>query len=346
MIEQELFGHTHDGREVLRYTMTNSSGMSVSVLDRGCCIQQILVPDKTGTLRDVVLGYPDLAGYEATTAYVGALVGRNANRLGGAYLEIDGKRFELTANEGKNQLHGGLCGFDQKLFSCVADDEENRLRFSLISLDGEEGFPGNLQLNVTYTLTEENALVLEYTAFADQDTVINLTNHSYFNLNGHGSVLNHKLRLLASQYTEQGEQMLATGKILPVAGSPLDFTSEKALGEQIDTDCPQLVLAGGYDHNFILDKAPGTLAAVAMLTGDESGIRMVCATSCPCLQLYTANFLAGGPAGKAGIPYQDREAVCLETQQYPNAMNCPNFPKPIVQAGDCWQETTIYQFGV
>lgn len=348
MIEKELFGYTATGEPVARYLMTNARGMTVCVLDRGAVLQSILVPDQSGELVDVVLGYDTVEGYEKAEGYLGALIGRNANRLGGAFLQLDDTRIQLTANEGPNQLHGGVHGFNEKMFSAIGEEDSNTLTLTCTSPDGEEGFPGNLHLTATYTLTDENALFLDYEAESDQDTVVNITNHSYFNLNGEGSgsAEGHTLRILASNFTENDAASLPTGRILPVAGTPMDFTEEKPVGRDISADFEQLHLAHGYDHNFVLDKAPGSLAAVAQMTGDVTGLRLVCATSCPGLQLYTANFLGGEPVGKNGHTYAKRGAVCLETQYFPNYMNCPTFEKPIVRAGETWHETTVYQFGL
>lgn len=346
MTEKWLFGTTHDGQPVEACTLTNCCGMSVTILSRGAVIQSILVPDAQQNPVDVVLGYDTVEGYEKTEGYLGAVVGRHANRLGGAFIEIDGKRWPVSANEGKNQLHGGVHGFDQKLFDMVyEEDDDSTVTLTCVSLDGEEGFPGRLELTVTYSLSDDNALSIAYEAMSDKDTVCNITNHSYFNLNGSGSALAHRLQLVAKSFTENDRAALPTGRILPVAQTPMDFTSPKQIGQDIKADFEQLRLANGYDHNFVLDKAPGALAAVAMLEGDKTGIRMVCATTCPGLQLYSANFLKSEPVGKYGQVYQKNDAVCLETQYFPNSMNCPDFEKPILRAGDTYAETTIYQFG-
>lgn len=340
------FGTTRDGRAVDACTLTNAQGMSVTILARGGAIQSILIPQETGEPVDVVLGFDSVAGYEQAEGYIGAVVGRHANRLGGAFIEIDGARYPVTANEGENQLHGGAFGFDQKLFDMVFEEEmDSTVTLTCVSEDGEEGFPGRLELTVIYALSDDNALSITYDAISDKDTVCNITNHSYFNLNGAGSVRGHLLQLVAKQFTEADSAMLPTGRILPVAGTPMDFTKAKPLGQEIDADYEPLRLACGYDHNFVLDKAPGALAAVAQLEGDETGIRMICATSCPGLQVYTGNFLKAQPSGKYGRAYQKNDAVCLETQYFPNSMNCPGFEKPILRAGDLYSETTIYQFG-
>lgn len=336
------FGVTKQGLPVTRYTLESRSGITVGVLDRGAILQSILVPCPCGTV-DVVAGFDTIGGYEDCDAYLGALIGRHANRLGGAFIEIDGKRWPVTANEGTKQLHGGLHGFDQKLFT-VTQPAENCLVLHGTSPDGEEGFPGEVSLTVTYTLSDEGALTLDYQATSTADTVINLTNHSYFNLNGSGSVLKHRLWLSASRFTPIDENALPTGEIRAVADTPFDFRTAKEIGADLEERDQQLALGHGYDHNFVLDKPAKELATVAELSGDITGIRMRCATTCPGLQLYTANFLQSPPLVKGGRSIAPREAVCLETQYFPNSMNCPAFEKPIVRAGSLYHERTIYEF--
>lgn len=336
------FGVTKEGLPVTRYTLESRSGITVGVLDRGAIIQSILVPCPDGPV-DVVAGFDDISGYEACDAYLGALVGRHANRLGGAFIEIDGKRWPVTANEGAKQLHGGLHGFDQKMFA-AEQPAPNCLVLRCVSPDGEEGFPGEVTLQATYTLSDEGALSLDYQATSTRDTVINLTNHSYFNLNGGGSVLQHRLWLAASRFTPIDADALPTGEIRDVAGTPFDFCTAKQIGADLDACDEQLALGHGYDHNFVLDKVSGELATVAELCGDQTGIRMRCVTTCPGLQLYTANFLQSPPLVKGEKTIAPRETVCLETQYFPNSMNCPAFEKPIVRAGGLYHERTIYEF--
>lgn len=336
------FGALPDGRAVTAYTIANGAGMRVTALDYGAILQSVCVPAAAGPV-DVVLGYPALEDYLVSGGYLGALVGRNANRLGGAFIEIDGKRWPVTANEGKKQLHGGLHGFNEKLFS--AREVEGGVAFSCLSPDGEEGFPGEVSLTATYTLDETGALTLDYRAAATRDTVVNLTNHSYFNLNGGGDAMGHRLRIDADAITAMDADSLPTGALMPVAGTPFDFRQFHTLAERIDEPHEQLGFGGGYDHNFALNKAPGQLAAVAVLEGDQSGIRLTCSTTCPGLQLYSANFMDKNAApGKAGRQYRDREAVCLETQYFPNANNCKNFPSTVLRAGAVYHEVTVYTF--
>ena len=261
-----------------------------------------------------------------------------ANRVGGAAFSLDGHRYSLFANDGANHLHGGKRGFDKYVWQ--AEQGEDFVRFSRLSPDGEEGYPGNLRLSVTYRLTEGNALCIRYEAVSDRDTIVSLTNHSYFNLNGGGSVLEQELQINAQRYSELGEGVLPTGKALPVEGSPFDFRSFKPIGQDIDAEHPQLALGGGYDHNFILS---GPVAALAR--SRETGIELCCETDLPGMQLYTANFL-GNFTGKGGKAMGPRQAFCLETQLFPNAMNCYGFPSPVLRAGQQMCHETCYKFSL
>ena len=341
-VSKQPFGNLPDGRAVSAFTLRNDAGMSVTLLDYGGILQSILVPTAAGPV-DVVLGYPRLTGYLTGRGHLGALIGRNANRLSDAVIEIDGKRYPLTANDGKKQLHGGLEGFDKKLFAAAKIPCGVALTYH--SADGEEGYPGALTLTARYTLDEAGALTIDYRATADRDTVINLTNHSYFNLNGGGDATGHRLRIDASAYTPIDPDLLPTGEILPVEGTPFDFRAFHTVGERLGAPDPQLLLAGGYDHNFVLDKAPGALAEAAVLIGDKSGITLTCSTSCPGVQLYTANSMdPNAEPGKNGRTHRNREAVCLETQYFPDANRRHNFPSTIVRAGEEYHESTVYAF--
>ena len=338
------FGTLADGRAVTAYTLADDGGMQVTVLDYGAILQSVVVPVPGGAV-DVVLGFDSPHGYQNVDGYLGALIGRNANRLGDAFIEIDGCRFALTANEGTKQLHGGLAGFNQKLFDVSVIEGGIALRCE--SMDGEEGYPGTLSLTASYTLQNGNALSLDYFATCTKDTVVNITNHSYFNLNGGGDAMQHTLRLNASRMTPMDALSLPDGSFAAVAGTPFDFTTPHTLAQRIDTDDGQLVFGHGYDHNFALDPPAGAqgLALAAVLTGDKSGIVMECTTTCPGIQLYTANFLNSGDiAGKGGAPYRQRQAVCLETQYFPNANICKNFPSTVLRAGKAYHETTVYSF--
>ena len=300
------------------------------------------VPDKGGKKRDVVLGYDFLESYEKQDNYFGALIGRCANRIGNSRFSINGKEYSVTANEGENQLHGGMCGFDKKIWDAHA--EGNTLSLTYISPDGEEGYPGTLTTTVKYILTEENELIMDYQAVSDQDTVVSLTNHSYFNLNGHnsGSIEGHLLKICGSQMTPVNKELIPLGTVMPIADSPFDFCEFHAIGERIDQPDEQLHIGGGYDHNYIIDGEGFRTAAV--LVGDDSGIKMTTLTDADGIQLYTGNVIEGAALGKEGVTYHNRSAVCLETQFIPNAINCPAFPSSLLRAGEAYHHRTIYRF--
>ena len=340
----EPFGVTADGRPVTRWTLRNGTGMTVRVLDYGCVIQSIEVPDRSGRATDVVLGYDDLAGYEAGTCWFGALVGRYANRIGNAAFSLDGRTYALPKNDGENHLHGT---FERRVFS--ASEEDGALVLRYVSPAGEEGYPGTLAVTVTYTLTEDNALVLDYRAVTDAPTVVNLTNHSYFNLDGQGrgDVLSQRLWLSASQVTEIAPGTVPTGRLLPVAGTALDFRAEKPIGRDIGADEAQLRLCGGYDHNYILDKGPG-LVPCGGAYSPATGIEMTFATTQPGVQLYTGNYVQddAAPHGKGGVRYPRHGGFCLESQHFPDSPNRPDFPATILRPGEEYHEITEYRFGV
>ena len=350
-ITSEYYGRTKDGRDVYRYTLENARGMRVCVIEYGCAVTHIFVPDKTGGLRDVVLGYENLAGYEAGTASLGALVGRYANRIEGAAFELDGRRYELEANDGPYHLHG--C-FGRKVFQGRTEtlgDGAQRLVLKEESPAGEDGFPGNMEVGVAYTLTEDNALVMDYTAVTDEATLVNLTNHSYFNLEGYasGSVLEQRLTISAGRFLEANEQTCPTGRILGVEDTPFDFRAGKLIGAGLreEDDGGQLAMAHGYDHCFVLDKQPGQLALAAKAYAYKTGISMEVFTTQPGMQLYTANFLSqDGVDGKTGGPHADKQAFCLETQHYPCTPSHPEFPGVVLRPEEEYHETTIYRFGV
>lgn len=326
---------------VVSITLENSQHMRVTLLSYGATIQSILVPDQSGKLTDVVLGYDTAAEYEQNNGYLGAAIGRNGNRIANAAFCLNAQHYSLTANEGKNQLHGGLCGFDKKLwsYSCKQDS----VTFSTVLADGEEGFPGRMEVSITYTLDEENGLHIDYRAISDADTVANFTNHAYFNLNGHdsGDILGHQLRLDASAYTPADEHTMPTGEIASVAGSCMDFRTAKPIGRELDA--PLLAAFGGYDHNFCLNGSG--LRRVAEAAGDRSGIVMQVETTLEGVQLYTGNGLTDR-TGKQGAHYTRYGGFCLETQHYPDAINQPAFPSPILRQGEALHETTIYRFCV
>jgi len=343
-ITSEPFGGTKEGRAVARWTLANDAGMTVRVLSYGCTIQSIVVPDRDGRPVDVVLGYDDLAGYEAGSCWFGAFVGRYANRIKNAEFILNGTTCALPKNDGPNHLHGT---FERRVFDAAAEGDVLVLRY--VSPDGEEGFPGTLAVTVTYTLTEDNALRLEYRAATDADTVVNLTNHSYFNLSGagRGDVLGHVLQLDASRFTEGDEQTLPTGRILPVEDTALDFRREKAIGRDLDDEDPILRLCCGYDHNLILDKGIG-FGHGGRAFSPDTGIEMSFATTQPAVQFYAGNHVAedAAPGGKGGVRYPKRGGFCLESQHYPCSPNFPNFPSTVLRPGEEYHEITEYRFGI
>jgi aldose 1-epimerase len=344
-VKTSVFGKTKDGREAHLYTLSNKSGMQVIISDFGGTVVSIKVPDRNGKIGDVVLGYDTLAGYQEGTASFGATVGRYANRIGGAKFSLDGKRYSLEKNNGENHLHGG---FNKVLWDAEpAAGKSASLKIHYLSKDGEENFPGNLSVTVVFTLTDANELKIDYTATTDKKTVLNLTNHSYFNLKESGAILDHQLTLKASRFTPVDAGMIPTGELRPVAGTPFDFGKATAIGARIDQDDEQLKLGHGYDHNWVLDagmKAEPTLAAI--LYEPTTGRVVEAWTTEPGIQVYTGNFLGGTPPGKGGKIYEPRFAVCLETQHFPDSPNHPDFPTTTLVPGKEFHSTTIYKFSV
>ena len=339
-ITSKPFGHTGAGEPVKLYTLTNASGAYAEILDYGCRVRALFVPDRQGVPGNVVLGHATLEEYEHSGTLFGAIVGRCANRLGHARFTLNGKEYRLCQNEGENHIHGGRRGFDQFVYDSRV--EEGALVLRRVSPDGEEHYPGNLDLTVTYSFTDQNELVIDYRAVSDRDTVVNLTNHSYFNLAGGGSALGHVLRMDAGYYTPVDGALLPTGELRPVEGTPFDFRSGKPLGQEIGADDEQLRLGSGYDHNFVI---PGEgLRRFAEVRDPQSGRRMMASTTLPGVQLYTANFLTPAAHTMTGEPCAPRCAFCLETQCYPNAMERENFPSPVLRAGEAYHHITVYRF--
>lgn len=341
-IRSEFYGRTQDGQEVTRYILENAGGMRVTVLEYGCAVESVWVRDRSGTPRDVVLGYSTLADYERGNAFLGAFVGRCANRIEGARFVLDGKTYMLPANDGKNHLHGT---FSRRVYRGGIEGGSLVLRGT--SPAGDDGFPGTVDVCVAYTLTDDGALVMDYTAVTDAPTLVNLTNHSYFNLEGQsgGNVLEQTLWLNASAFTEGNAETCPTGRILPVAGTPMDFTAAKPIGRDIRADYGQLKLCRGYDHNFVLDKAAGGPELAARAHSEKTGITMEVYTTQPGLQLYTGNFLADDVRpGETGGAYGQYQGFCLETQHYPCAPSHPQFPSVELRPGQTYHEITIYRF--
>ena len=350
----QSFGVTSSEDEVFLYTLRNENGMRVSITEYGGIITECWIPDRDGNFGDVVLGYHDVESYIKGSPYFGAIIGRVGNRVGGGGFTLDGKWHEIrnTSNPGetKIQLHGGLEGFDKKLWQaspCIRDGEPVlELRYS--SEDGEEGYPGTLDVVVTYTLTSQNELRIDYQAITDKPTPVNLTNHSYFNLKGEGSgdVLNHVVRIDSEKLVEVDPDMLPTGHLLEVTGTPLDLNAPTRIGDRIDAGHPQLQRAGGFDHSYVFDNAKRELTLVADVYEPESGRFMEVLTEEPAAQFYSGNFLDGSFIGKTGKQYAKRHGFCIETQHYPDSVNQPTFPNTILRPGEKYETTTIYRFGV
>lgn len=337
------FGTTENGRKARLYTMKNDAGTTVSVTDYGAALVNVIVKGQDGIPLDVVLGYDDAAGYERGGASIGATVGRSANRIGGAQIEIGGKTYSLEKNDNGNNLHSGPDYYNKRLWE-VAENGDDHVTFLLHSPDGDQGYPGALDMYVTYSLDEDNMLTIHYEAAPDQDTVINMTNHSYFNLNGHdsGSVLEHKVTLNADYFTPADAESIPTGEIRSVEGTPMDFRAGRVLGDDIDADYEPLRFGSGYDHNWVL-KNEGRFDKVAEAVSEKSGIVMEVYTDLPGVQIYTANFLDNEP-GKAGASYMRRSAVCFETQYYPDSVHHENFPQPVCRKGEKYDTRTAYRF--
>lgn len=344
-VKKGVFGILPDGREAPYYTLENGQGMTLTVTSYGCRILKLLTKDKNGNLGDVVLGHNSLPEYYGSD-YQGAFVGRYANRIGGAAFELDGKTITLSANDGKNSLHGGPNGYHQVLWSGEATDgEEPSIIFTHLSPDGDEGYPGNLQLTVSYTLTKENELVMEYRAVSDQKTPFNPTNHSFFNLSAdpQKDVLGTWLSLEAKAVTAVSDDLIPVGELVPVTGTPLDFTSPKKLGDDMFADDHLIRLCGGFDHNFCVE---GTgFRKIAKAWEPESGRTMEVFSDMPGVQLYTFNKV-DGPLGKDGKPMKPHSAFCLETQFYPDSVHYPEFPFRFLQPGEPFYSKTVYRFSI
>ncbi len=349
-VAETPFGTLEDGRQVNLFTLTNPSGAEVKIIDYGAIVVSLKVPDRAGTLRDVVLGYDDLAGYVKDKVFLGATVGRYANRIAAGKFTLDGKTYQLDLNDGPNHLHGGAGGFYKKLWQAklVKGKDGPGVALTYVSPDGEDGYPGKVTLTVTYTLTRDDALRVDYRGATDKPTILNPTHHSYFNLSGDPSqtILDEELTLDADQTTAVGAGLIPTGKLADVKGTPLDFRQPIKIGARIDAADPQLVLGKGYDHNWVLRGTRGRLRQVAEVYDARSGIVMQVLTDQPGLQFYSGNFLDGTIHGKGGVAYGRRGALCLEAQRFPDAPNHPTFPSATLRPGQRYTQTTIYRFSV
>ena len=345
-VRKEPFGRLPDGAAVDLYTLTNRSGIRARIMTYGAILVSLELPDRAGALADVNLGFDTLDGYLGGHPYFGAIIGRYANRIAKARFALDGTTYALAPNNNGNSLHGGLRGFDKVVWTAEPFEGPGAagVRLAYLSRDGEEGFPGNLSVAVTYTLTDGDELRIDYEAATDRKTPVNLTNHAYWNLKGEGrgDILGHVLRLEADRITavDSATNLIPTGEILEVCGTPFDFTSPHAIGERIAQ------VEGGYDHNFVLRSGGGRMAQAARVEEPESGRVLEIWTDQPAIQLYTGNFLDGTVAGKGGKPYRRHDALCLETQHFPDSPNRPEFPSTVLEPGRVFRTTTVHKFSV
>ncbi|AHF14898.1 aldose epimerase family protein [Niabella soli] len=347
-LDSSGFNGTIDGKKTALYKLTNHKGMTVAMTNYGGRIVGLWVPDKSGNATDVVIGINSAKGYqEATEAYLGATIGRYGNRIAKAKFKLDGKEYTLAANNGPNSLHGGKKGFQYVVWDAVQPNDST-LELSYTSPDMEEGFPGALKVKVTYSVTSDNALKIDYTATTDKPTIVNLTNHAYFNLNGEGSgdILGQSAQIYADKYTPVDSTLIPTGKLEPVAGTPFDFTKATAIGARIGADNEQLKFGKGYDHNFVLNGTKGAygLTHAATFTGDQSGIVMDIYTQEPGLQFYSGNFNEGKNTLKSGAKDIHRGAFCAETQHFPDSPNQPAFPSTELKPGQTYHTVSYYKF--
>lgn len=335
----ELFGQLDDGSEVTQFTLKNRDGIEVKIINFGGIITSLKVPDRDGNIENIVLGFDNLKDYMDEHPYFGALIGRYGNRIEGGRFELDGATYRLATNDGQNHLHGGEKGFDKVLWDAELLDAQT-LKLSYLSEDGEEGYPGNLDVTATYTLTDDNELRLDFEAETDRATPVNLTAHSYFNLTGDLSrtVLDHDLKLHADRFTPVDDQLIPTGEIVPVNGTPFDFTDFKRIGDEIDD------VEGGYDHNFVISDSDGSVRLAAELVDPQSGRKLSVYTDQPGVQFYSGNFLDGMLEGPDGTTYEQYSGLCLEPQHFPNSPNEPSFPSTILQPDETYRSTIMYSF--
>lgn len=349
MVEKKLFGKLADGAEVYSYTLRNSKGMEAKIINYGATVVSLTAPDKNGKYSDVVLGYDDIDGYVNGTSYFGAIVGRYGNRIGKGKFKLDDHDYQLTINNGENHLHGGVEGFNKRLWTVVSAEASPigpTITLKYVSQDGEEGYPGKVELTVAYNLTNENELQINYTGVTDKTTILNPTHHSYFNLNGdpNKTILDHELMIGAENFTPVDAGLITTGKFEKVENTPMDFNKPKKIGKDIDAKYEQLKFGGGYDHNWVLNKHEEKIFKCADLYEPISGRFMEIWTDQPGLQFYSGNFLDGKVKGKNGVMYNYRTGLCLETQCYPDSPNKPEWPSAVLKPGDVYRQTTIYKF--
>ena len=345
-VSSREFGVSPQGEKVTLYSITNGMGMQADIMDFGATLVKLTAPDKEGKLSDVVLGFETVEGYYENLSFFGATIGPNANRTGGAQYEIDGVVYQMDVNDGENNLHSHIqCGYHKRMWDVECGN--NSVTFTLCDEDGCIGFPGNKVCSVTYTLTDAGSLMLHYHGESDKKTILNMTNHTYFNLDGHdsGSIENHELWLGASYYTPIANGSIPTGEIAPVAGTPMDFTHPIKIGERIENDFEQLKISGGYDHNYVLDEYDGSVRLFAKVEAPKSGRVLKAYTNLPGVQFYAGNYI-DREEGKAGVTYRKRNGFCLETQFFPDAANKPQFASPVFGPDRIYDYTTIYEFSV
>jgi aldose 1-epimerase len=346
-VTKSPFGITADGQAVDRYRLVNANGIEVDIINFGGVITALKTPDRHGRLADIVLGFDSVEEYAAEGPYLGAIIGRCANRLANGQFSLDGKSYQLATNRNPSHLHGGEVGFDKRVWKASPVQQQNAVgvALSLLSLDGEEGYPGNLQLDVVYRLDNDNRLSIDYRATTDAPTILNLTNHSYFNLAGAGvgDILNHTMQINANRFTPTDENSIPYGELRPVDGTPFDFRIPKAIGARINAPDEQIRFGKGYDHNFVLNHRAGELGFTARASEFSSGRVLTVYTTEPGVQFYTGNFLEG-ERGKDGRCYSHRSAFCLETQHFPDAPHHPHFPSTVLRPGQTYRQTTIWEF--
>ena len=342
---KELFGTARDGKDVYAFTLENANGMKARVINFGAILVNLYVPDKNGNLDDVVLGFDNLESYYGNESFIGVTIGPSANRIGNASFQINGKTYQLDTNDGPNNLHSNIqLGYHKRVWNIEAETD-NSVTFSIEAPDGDMGFPGNKRISMTYSLSDDNKITLAYHGTSDADTLINMTNHTYFNLSGHqaGSIEDHLLTIHASSYTPVIPGAIPTGEIASVAGTPMDFTSPKPIGQDIRADFEQLKLTLGYDHNFVINDADGTLREIAVVEDPKSGRKIKAFSTLPGVQFYAGNCI-GEETGKGGVHYAPRMGMCLETQYFPDSINKPNFPSVVFGPDRDYDAVTVDQF--
>ena len=346
-MEKTYFGKLKDGTDVYQYAFTNQNKVTLKLIDLGAIWTDLLVPDRDGVLRNVVLGYDTPQEYVDNGCYFGAVIGRSGNRIDKGHFVINGKDYQLAINDNENNLHSGPSTYQNRKWAVKAiDEEKNSICFGLFSPDGDQGYPGNLEVTVTYTLTEDNEVILHYEGVSDADTTVNMTNHVYFNLDGHdsGSIENHTMQIFADYYNAVRDgQAIPTGEMTPVAGTPMDFRAPKTIGQDIRADFDQLKYVLGYDHNYVLRGKTGIRKQMAEVKAAKSGITMEAYTQCCAMQFYAGNCI-NEHGGRGGVTYVPRTGFCLESQYCPNAINQEGFERPLLKAGEKYDSTTSYKF--